>query len=197
MRKRYGRGRISNFLMAFLILLACGMGIGYAALSTTLTIDGTSDIDRAVWDVHFENVQVTTGSVNATTPAISNDTEVGFSVSLEDPGDFYEFTVDVVNSGTMDAMIDGFTISPELTSDQEKYLEYKVTYLDGGELEEKQKLAVGSSEIIKVRFNRHHIVIEIVATYVKVGTHKGNCSSVFGEIVVFQFNFTLILIYCT
>ena len=152
MRKRYGRGRISNFLMAFLILLACGMGIGYAALSTTLTIDGTSDIDRAVWDVHFENVQVTTGSVNATAPAISNDTEVGFSVSLEDPGDFYEFTVDVVNDGTFDAKLDTLTILPVLTSAQQNYFAYTVTYSDGTAVSLNDALGAGDTETLKVRF---------------------------------------------
>jgi len=152
MRKRYGRGRISNFLMAFLILLACGMGIGYAALSTTLSIDGTSDIDRASWDVHFENIQVTTGSVSATAPAITNDTEVGFSVNLEDPGDFYEFTVDVVNDGTFNAKLDTLTILPTLTTAQQNYFAYTVTYSDGTAVNLNDALDTGDTETLKIRF---------------------------------------------
>lgn len=152
MRKRYGRGRISNFLMAFLILLACGMGIGYAALSTTLTIDGTSDIDRASWSVIFENVQVTTGSVNATAPSITDDTSVGFSVNLEDPGDFYEFKVDVTNDGTFDAYLSSMTITPTLTSAQQNYFAYTVTYEDGTAISLDDALDAGDTETILVRF---------------------------------------------
>ena len=153
MRKRYGRGRISNFLMAFLILLACGMGIGYAALSTTLSIDGTSDIDSASWEVYFDNIQVTTGSVTATTaPTVSNDTSVTFSVNLEDPGDFYEFKVDVTNGGTFNAMLDSLTILPVLTSAQQNYFAYTVTYEDGTAVNLNDALNVGVTETLLIRF---------------------------------------------
>ena len=151
--KRIKHKKRMDRLFILVIMCFAFLGIGYSYISTSLNINGTANVTAASWDVHFDNLNVTDGSVTATTPAdITDDTTIEFAATLEEPGDYYEFTVDVVNSGTMDAMIDGFTISPELTSDQEKYLEYKVTYLDGGELEEKQKLAVGSSEIIKVRF---------------------------------------------
>ena len=152
-KRRIKYNRKASTIIWFVFIMFLFMGVGYAYLNATLSITGTGKVTKTVWDVHFDNLNVTDGSVTAETEAdITSDTTVEFAATLEEPGDFYEFTVDVVNSGTMDAMIDGFTISPELTSDQEKYLEYKVTYLDGGELEEKQKLAVGSSEIIKVRF---------------------------------------------
>ena len=151
--KRIKHKRKMDMLYILLFIVFASIGVGYSYISTNLNINGTANVNAASWDVHFDNLNITTGSVTATTPAdITSDTTVEFAATLEEPGDFYEFTVDVINSGTMDAMIDDFGISPELTSDQKKYLEYKVTYLDGGELEEKQKLAVGSSEIIKVRF---------------------------------------------
>ena len=43
-------------ILFIIILLVLSMGIGYAFLTTTLSIDGTSDIDSAVWNVHFENI---------------------------------------------------------------------------------------------------------------------------------------------
>ena len=52
----------------------------------------------------------------------------------------------------MDAKIDDFGISPELTSDQQKYLEYTITYSDGAELLSNQELKIGETENIKVRF---------------------------------------------
>ena len=50
-------------IIFIIILLILSMGIGYAYLTTTLSIDGISDIDSASWDVHWANVQVKSGSV--------------------------------------------------------------------------------------------------------------------------------------
>lgn len=66
-----------------LIVILLFISIGYAYLNTTLSINGTSMLDSARWDVHFENIQVKNGSVTPTVePIISNNTTVSFSVTL-------------------------------------------------------------------------------------------------------------------
>ena len=148
---RYNKKRSTFFL--FLFLLVCSVGLGYAALSTTLSIDGSAQFKDARWNVYFDNLNVTSGSVTATTAAsITNTTTVSFAARLENPGDFYEFTVDVVNGGNMNAMIESFNILPELTTAQQNYLSYKVTYRNGVELALYQKLDAGDTETLKVRF---------------------------------------------
>ena len=143
-----------NIIYILLLIVLASIGTGYAYIKSNLNINGTANVTAASWDVHFENLQVTSGSVTATTPAsITDDTTVEFSAELAEPNDFYEFTVDVANDGTMDAMIDNFSISPELTTAQAKYLEYTVTYSDGVELEDKQELKQGTTETLKVRFS--------------------------------------------
>ena len=143
-----------NIIYILLLIVLASIGTGYAYIKSNLNINGTANVTAASWDVHFENLNVTTGSVTATTPAnITDDTTVEFSAELAEPNDYYEFTVDVANEGTMDAMIDSFSISPELTTAQAKYLEYTVTYSDGVELEDKQELKQGTTETLKVRFS--------------------------------------------
>ena len=56
-------------------------------------------------DNDYENIEVETGSVEASVPTLTGDTSLDFNVVLDKPGDFYEFSVDVVNKGTLDAMI--------------------------------------------------------------------------------------------
>ena len=71
------------------------ISIGYAALSTTLSINGTANIASNSWNVHFANIQTTTGSVTPTTaPTVSgtNTTSLTWAVSLAEPGDFYELS---------------------------------------------------------------------------------------------------------
>ena len=148
---RYNRKR--SYFFIFLFLLVCSVGLGYAAISTTLSIDGSAEFKDARWNVYFDNLNVTTGSITATTPAsITNTTIVSFGAKLENPGDFYEFTVDVVNGGNINAMIDSFNILPELSTAQQNYLSYTVTYSDGIALAKYQKLDVGDTETLKVRF---------------------------------------------
>ena len=148
---KFYRRKINYVLTLSIIILL--FTIGYAFLNTTININGTGYIDRAEWNVHFTNIQVKNGSVVATTaPTISNNTSISFSALLDNPGDFYEFTVDIENTGTIPAMIDSFSITPTLTSEQANYFNYSVTYLDGSALADKYLLNVNDSETIKISF---------------------------------------------
>ena len=150
-RQRFARKRNLTYLLFLFILLS--MGIGYAVLNTTLGIDGTSELANAKWDIHFDNIVVKDGSVTPTRAAtITDDTTVSFSVTLENPGDYYDFNIDVVNAGTINAMIDTISIQPVLTENQQKYLDYIVTYSDGTELSENQRLDAGESETLRIAF---------------------------------------------
>ncbi len=134
-----------------MLLLILFISVGYAILTTTININGTGKVKNAKWDVHFENVQVTNGSVEPTTAAnITDDTSASFAITLEKPGDFYEFTIDVVNAGTIDAMIS--TISnTSLTEEQQRYLTYTVSYVSGAAIVEKQLLGATKTEKLKLR----------------------------------------------
>ena len=126
------------------------LSIAYAALSTVLEISGNTQISSAEWDVHLENPIVKSGSVSGNTPSISGN-NLSFSANLTKPGEFYEFTVDVVNEGSIDAMIDSVVKTPELTSAQAKYIKYEISYENGESISAKQTLKKGTSTPIKVR----------------------------------------------
>lgn len=143
-RKKTGVG------YAFLFILICLISLGYAILSSNLVIDGTAKISKATWDVHYENINVTAGSVSAALPEILDDTTVKYTVNLSKPGDFYEFTVDVVNKGTIDAIIDK-VIQSELTDKEKKYLSYSLTYDDGSKISQGDELPNKQTKTLKVR----------------------------------------------
>ena len=140
-----------------LIILVLGLGIGYAYINSDLNINGTAQVNSANWDVHWANIQVTSGSVSGTNvvtaPTISNSTTVNYSIILNIPGDYYEFTVDAVNGGSIDAMID--TIDSKLNgatiTTLPDYLKYTVTYSDGVELAPNHQLLHNTTETYKVR----------------------------------------------
>ncbi len=140
-------------VQTLLIILVLALGLGYAYINSDLNINGTAQVNSANWDVHWANIQVSTGSVSASSPTISNQTTVNYSVILNQPGDYYEFTVDAVNGGSIDAMID--TIDSKLNgatiTTLPAYLKYTVTYSDGVELEPNHQLLHNTTEKYKVR----------------------------------------------
>ena len=142
-----------DLIKVSIILLVVAIGLGYAYINSDLNINGTAQVNSANWDVHWANVQVTNGSVSASSPTISNQTTVNYSVVLDQPGDYYEFTVDAVNGGTIDAMID--TIDSKLNGATIEtlpdYLSYTVTYEDGVELEPNHQLLHNTTETYKVK----------------------------------------------
>ena len=162
MRKRR---KLNIVLILFVVILL--FGLGYAYLTTTLSINGTTDVESNTWNVYWDNIQVSSGSVTGTQvitqPTIdTNKTAVSFHVNLKQPRDFYEFTVDAKNIGSIDAMIDTITKTTSIPN----YLNYTVTYDDDIELTEKQLLKANSTEKYKVRVEyRSDIdVIELPST---------------------------------
>ena len=147
----------TNILIISLLLI----GVVYALLQSNLQINGIAKILHNTWDVHFDNIQVNEDSV----PIVENDSQatidpennckIDFEVTLNIPGDFYEFTVDVVNEGTIDGMIGTLnktlTINNEIVQEVPDYLNYSITYDDGVEIEENHKVSAGTVETYKVR----------------------------------------------
>ncbi len=142
----------SKLFILLLLLVVVGVSVGYAALSKTLKINGTSNIaNNANWDIHLANVQVTPGSASPTKAAtISGDT-VNFAVNLNTPGDFYEFTVDVVNGGTIDAKLSSTPTFPTITAEQQKYITYTIKYDGGVAPAANDTLTHGQTKKIRVR----------------------------------------------
>ena len=142
----------SSFVVIALLLIVT-ISIGYAALSTTLNINGTSTIKTQTWDVHFANVKVTTNSGATVTkaPTITDGktTEVTYNVALNQPGSVYEFTVDVVNGGSIAAKTSAI---PTLGGNtQPTIFNYTVTWSDGSPITANTALAAGDKKTVKVR----------------------------------------------
>ena len=148
----FSRDRKTLYIILSIVLISIfSLTIVYAALSVTLNIIGNAEVVASSWDIHLDNVKVTSGSVSGTEPSITSPTTATFSTTLTTPGDFYEFTIDIVNSGSIDAMIDGVSKTPTLTTNQAKYLNYIVEYQNGESINTKQLVSKNSFVRLKVR----------------------------------------------
>ena len=134
------------------LVLVCvfTLTVAYSALSAVLTINGNARVSAADWDIYLDNPRVTGGSATTDIPIVNGVTAT-FNTTLNMPGDFYEFDVDAVNDGSIDAMIENVVKTPELTEEQAKFLKYEITYQNGESITTKQLLAKDTTMPIKVR----------------------------------------------
>ena len=128
------------------------ISIGYAYLQAALSINGNTTIAANTWDIHFENLSITNGSVAASTPAAinGNSTSISYTVLLSKPGDYYEFSVDTVNAGTIPAKVSLVNLQG-ITSEAEPYLETSYKYESGLPIAVGDLLNPGARKRILVR----------------------------------------------
>ena len=126
--------------------------VAYAVLQTTLNINGTVNRKGGSWNIHFENVAnvVKCGDATITTPTISNaGATLTFSASLAVPKDSVSFTVDVVNDGTIDAMLSQVVLTGQSEAAAND-VTYTATYGDGTPINVNDELKQNQTKTIKV-----------------------------------------------
>lgn len=119
-----------NVVIIALCAVIVAMSVGFANFTQPLNIAGDVNVEGASWNVKFddESYNELEGSV-----AVSDDdltvtgTSVSYDVTLEKPGDFYEFSIDVKNKGTFDAKLTSVVMT-KLEDAQKEYLTYTVSY---------------------------------------------------------------------
>ncbi len=141
MKKNY-----KKIIIAALILAVVGISVGFSALSTTLNINGTATAKTNSWNVTFANVANEAGVTAKTKPTISG-TSLTYAVDLTQPGQSYEFTVDVKNNGTLPAKL----AATPTVSGTSSYITHTVTYSDGTAIKANDTLAAGAKKTIKVK----------------------------------------------
>lgn len=142
-----------KYMVILLIIVITCISIGYAAISSNMLINGTAIIQNKKWKIYFDNVDINEQSVSARVEpeTVGNNTiSIEYEVDLTKPGDFHEFTVDIVNDGDLTAVLDDFSIT-ELTDVQKKYLKYTVEYNDGNAIAKTDTVAAHSSKKLLVK----------------------------------------------
>lgn len=104
------------YLILLFILLIGGISFGYSKLMASLNIDANVNVGAVKWDVAFKDISITEGSfTNDDANYIRIDPEdpskLSYKITLNEAGNFYEFTVKVKNSGTINAILDSINMS--------------------------------------------------------------------------------------
>ena len=104
--------QIKIISLCALLVAVLGLTVAFAALSQTLTINGSAAVDAASWDIHFEKTSgketEVKGAARFTEPTLNGTTIENFSATLTKPGDSVTYYFDIVNNGTVDAVISSY-----------------------------------------------------------------------------------------
>ena len=104
--------QIKIISLCALLVAVLGLTVAFAALSQTLTINGSAAVDAASWDIHFEKTSgketEVKGAATFTEPTLSGTTIENFSATLTKPGDSVIYYFDIVNKGTVDAVVSSY-----------------------------------------------------------------------------------------
>ena len=140
-----------RFLYLTIIFLLLFIGVGYSYLSSSLAINGHTELVANTWNIHFENLRVSDGSSTASVPAAinSNQTIINYSVTLNNVGDYYEFSVDVVNSGSLMGKVSLANING--VSNYGNNVQSSIKYLNGDNVTSGDLIPPNSSKRITVR----------------------------------------------
>ena len=176
--------QIKIISLCALLVAVLGLTVAFASLSQTLTINGSAAVDAASWDIHFEKTSgketEVKGAARFTEPTLNGTTIENFSATLTKPGDSVTYYFDIVNNGTVDAVVLSYNFptameeclhqslssNPECepfdlvkndevnSYDKVKYLQlfdYNIYYVDGGKkLASKDTLNAGETKHMKL-----------------------------------------------
>ena len=112
MKRIFNDRKTLYFVLAIVMVCIFTLTIVYAALNTVLKITGNAEVVASSWDIYLDNIHLVGGSATTGKPTITNKTTASFTTTLSKPGDYYMFTIDVVNNGSIDAMIDSIEKLP-------------------------------------------------------------------------------------
>jgi len=105
--------KIKTLSLVALIVAVLGLTVAFAALSQTLTINGSASVNAAEWDIHFENVVTNglNGAVINSEPVVTGTSITGLNGTITKPNDQIELFFDIKNNGTINAKISSIEIS--------------------------------------------------------------------------------------
>lgn len=163
--------RINNKRNLIIVLILL-ISIGFAYLSTTLNVIGTSILHSNKWEVIWDDTSVNeeSSSITATLPRVDNNkTTVTYNVTLNNPGDYYEFSLDAFNNGTVDAMVSLITFTYKennTTVTLPSVIKHTVKYADGSDIAVKDLLEAGQKQkyYINIEYDRNVTTSNMIST---------------------------------
>lgn len=160
----------NGIIIGALLITIALMTVGYAALATQLTINGTASTGDASWNISF--LSITKNATLSTTDAVENSaptasgTAATFDVKLPQPGSKMVYDVVVQNTGSIDATFNAISGIDELNSTAPTAIEYSAVRLDAAD----GTVVTGPGDLLAAGKNYFRVTIEWPSSSTEVPT---------------------------
>ena len=101
-----------------------------------------------IWNINLTNLTISEGSVTGTTTL--EDNTLTTTVTLKNESDYYEYTFDIENNGSIESILDSITLGID---NPKNILTHQVTYLDGTPINKGDTILPNSKKTILVRID--------------------------------------------
>lgn len=101
-----------------------------------------------IWNINITNLKIKDGSQKGNISL--KDNSLTLELTLKEEKEYYEFSFDIENNGTKDAILDEYNLSID---NQKNILTYSITYLDNSKISKGDVLNNKSTKTIKVRID--------------------------------------------
>lgn len=115
-----------NIIIGVIVAVILFMAVGYSALATQLSINGTAEI-TGEWDVRITNIETKeiSDGCDDGEPEFTNTTAT-FDAKLVKPGDLITYEITIENQGTIDAKLNNILFLADEANGSEE-LKYSTT----------------------------------------------------------------------
>ena len=172
--------RRNGIIIGALLITIALMTVGYAALATQLSIEGTSSISDASWNIGFtsitKNEALSTVGATEKVAATTSGTSASFNVELAKPGDKIVYDLIVQNNGTIDATLKEVSGVDAINAEEPTDITYTVQRIDSD-----NTVITGQGDLLSGNTHKFRVTIEwnanassIPGTKTKTGTINFN-----------------------
>lgn len=134
---------LQGLIILIIILIASLLSIKFIYKIKHEKLDTTY-----MWNINFTNLMVSKNSKKGDIKL--EDNNINLELILEKENEFFEFTVDIENNGTLNAKLTDFNI---IVENPKKILTYKITYIDKTEIKKGDILYSNDKKTILVRID--------------------------------------------
>lgn len=157
-KRNFDRNKRSIIVVVIFLLLLL-VTVGYATITTQLKINGTTTIRKNSWNVYISKIAniSTNGTASITSnPTVTagsiSTTSINYDVTLNQPGDYYEFEFTVTNGGTLDIILSKVPSLSGLSNSQATYVSHTIKNSDETDVTVNNSvIKSGQSKTYKIR----------------------------------------------
>lgn len=152
--------KILIYLLVFILIIS--ISIGYAVLTSSLNLLGSFSFVQNRFSVYLDELKILDSTIENANYSIADDMSISLSGSFKKPGDYIDFSVYIINHGTLDATMESFEFTG-IDSAFSNYFECTLKYADGTSVNVGDYLQAGAARKFIIHLEYSYDIEDFIA----------------------------------